>query len=170
MNQHLERLDQLAEIMRPRAATCVRRCREELGAILLVVYTYRDVRLQMALYQKGRGLDRAEGVWRIINEKDVVTNALPGRSGHNVVTVVGKPAALAFDVIPLREDGSAWWDYPDEKWTAIYAIAKEEGLDPYGDIEGAYLPSDKGHIEWAGGIKAADELGLIVPHAVTQIV
>ena len=122
----------------------------------------------MALYQNGREYDRAEGAWRVVNVNEVVTKALPGRSSHNVVDAVGRPASLAIDVIPLGENGEAMWDYPDDAWKALYAIAKQEGLDPYGDKEGAYLPRDKGHVEIPGGLLAAEALGLVVPHAVTQ--
>jgi len=161
MNQHLERLDQLAPCMQDKVRQWISECQLELGGPLLLVHSYRSAAHQMLIWQKGRTFDREAGAWLVSSPKDVVTQAKPGQSAHNVVDSEGRPAAMAVDVIPLDPRGIALWSY--NNWTPIYEVAKRHGLDPYGDPEGAYLPSDQGHVEYPNWKACLESLGLRLP-------
>lgn len=83
---------------------------------LLVTCTYRSNEEQAALYAIGR-----------TKPGRIVTNAKPGRSTHNN-TLNGKPAALAVDVVPLR-DGKPVWSASDPVWKRVGEIGEKVGLE-----------------------------------------
>ena len=113
---------------------------------LLIVHVYRKPEDQLALWRKGRTFNAALGQWEETGA--IVTRAAPGTSPHEVVTAVGVAAALATDVVPLKDDGVAWWDCPNAMWQELYLIAgKFCGLDALGDPHGRFLAWDKGHFE-----------------------
>lgn len=163
MNQRLERLDQLAPVLRRPGFEFVRRVQVKMGVILLVVFTWRSVAQQWTLYQQGRTFDRELGDWVVTEPEKVVTNAKPGATAHNVVTLAGEPASLALDVVPLNAQGQAVWNTSETVWSRIYEIAADCGLDPYGDEWGAYLKGDKGHFEEPGWKWKLEGLGLALP-------
>lgn len=163
MNQHLDRLADLAPVLRRPAAEFIRRTQVKMGVVLLVVFTYRSVSKQWELYQQGRTFSRELGDWVVTEPDKVVTNAKPGSTAHNVITLAGEPASLALDVIPLDVQGQAVWRTSDTVWSRIYEIAADCGLDPYGDQWGAYLKSDKGHFEEPGWKWKLEGLGLVLP-------
>jgi peptidoglycan LD-endopeptidase CwlK len=68
------------------------------GIDLLIYCTYRSNDEQAAEYAKGR---TAPG--------KIVTYAKPGQSKHNH-TINGRPAALAYDAVPLVGGKAAWSD------------------------------------------------------------
>ena len=86
------------------------------GIDLLVTCTYRSNEEQAALYAIGR-----------TKPGRIVTNAKPGRSTHNN-TLNGKPAALAVDVVPLR-DGKPVWSASDPVWKRVGEIGEKVGLE-----------------------------------------
>ena len=86
------------------------------GIDLLVTCTYRSNEEQAALYAIGR-----------TKPGRIVTNAKPGRSTHNN-TLNGKPAALAVDVVPLR-DGKPVWSASDPVWKKVGEIGEKVGLE-----------------------------------------
>lgn len=68
------------------------------GLPLVLFEANRTFARQRDLYAKGRARD-AKGVWRIVDEKAVVTKALPGQGAHNW--------GLAVDWI--LDVNSPWW-------------------------------------------------------------
>jgi hypothetical protein len=169
MNQHLERLDGLAAFLRFPALKLIELCQVKLGRTLLVVHCWRSMQEQSALYQKGRAYDRAQGIWLIADPGLVVTNALPGRTAHTVVTTDGAPASLALDVIPLGDMGQPEWDVDVLFWDKLYELSWKVGLDPLGDVIGASLPGDKGHLEEPAWKLKLDGLGLRQPFIGTEV-
>lgn len=98
-----------------------------------IYFTFRSNVEQNALYLIGRR--------GIVGEK-IVTNAKGGESAHNF--------RAAFDAVPLKQDGSAWWDAPDYVWKRMGKMAEQVGLDWLGDEWGEYLSWDKGHFAEPG--------------------
>ena len=145
MNQHLDRLNFLAPMLYAPALRFIQLAQGK-GITLTVVFTWRSVQEQSLIYQKGRTFDRAQGIWTVSNAAQVVTNAKPGVSAHNVVTRDGKPAAMALDVMPMK-DGQIDWVTGFAFWQPLYALAWKCGLDPLGDQQGAFLAGDWGHLE-----------------------
>ncbi len=141
------------------------KCESQLHRTLMVVYGWRSIQEQMLIYQKGRELNRETGLWEIVNAGQVVTKALPGTSAHNVITAKGDRASMALDVIPLLGDGSADWNVDDDFFDRLYELCWKVGLDPYGDAVGAYLKSDKGHLEEPCWRLKLSGLGLVLPSA-----
>jgi peptidoglycan L-alanyl-D-glutamate endopeptidase CwlK len=99
------------------------------GVSVLVICTYRAMDEQARLYAQGRTLPG-----------HIVTNAKPGKSKHNCVDVRGKPAAEAYDVVPLLHGKPLWIDHDDPAtpenelgiWRAIGAHGEAVGLRWYG--------------------------------------
>jgi len=113
--------------LRPLAERFVARCKER-QVDVLITDTYRSNDEQAALYAKGR---TAPG--------KIVTRAKPGQSAHNA-TIDGKPAARAFDAVPLL-NGRAIYEDPrdidgdwsnDFGWRVMGEVAAELGLEWYG--------------------------------------
>lgn len=83
---------------------------------VIITCTWRSMAEQAALYAVGR---TAPG--------KIVTNARPGESRHNAM-LNGKPAAEAFDVVPIRA-GKAIWDAQDPAWQTVGRIGLDLGLE-----------------------------------------
>lgn len=103
---------------------------------VLITCTYRSMQEQDELYAQGR-----------TKPGRIVTKAKPGHSRHNnVSSKTGKPAALAFDVVPLRNGKPVWGtagngldedptdDHKDdlELWQRVGKIGMDLGLNWYG--------------------------------------
>jgi peptidoglycan L-alanyl-D-glutamate endopeptidase CwlK len=78
------------------------RCRRDVnllkqGVSVLLTCTYRSAEEQDKLYAQGRTAPGRK-----------VTNARAGKSKHNAVDTHGKPAAEAFDIVPLRNGKAIW--------------------------------------------------------------
>lgn len=86
------------------------------GIEVLVTCTYRSMAEQAALYAQGR-----------TSAGHVVTNARPGESRHNDL-LNGKPAARAFDIVPMRA-GKPVWDAEDPVWQQMGDIGESLGLE-----------------------------------------
>lgn len=98
------------------------RCRRDTwllknGVTVLLTCTYRSKDEQDALYARGR---TAPG--------PVATNAKAGQSKHNAETPQGAPAALAFDVVPLRHGRPVWG-------TSGAGVNEDESDDATNDLE-----------------------------------
>lgn len=95
---------------------------------VLIVCTYRSGAEQDALYAIGRTKPGAR-----------VTNAKAGQSAHNF-TINGRPAAKAFDAVPLLHGKPIWEDPRDADadwtndfgWKVMGEVAAELGLVWYG--------------------------------------
>ena len=148
MNQRLERLDFLAEFLRTPAREFITAVQKDLGITMFIVHTWRSTLDQLKIYAQGREMDRTEGVWKVVNEDDVVTNAMPGSSPHNVITYAsGGPASMAFDAVPMDGTAKLLWDTPRDIWDKIYKVSWKFGFDPLGDVTGAYYKRDLCHFE-----------------------
>lgn len=168
INQHLERLELVSPIIRQPVQRLFDLCEEKLKRKLLLVTGFRSVNEQLLKYAQGRTFNRESGDWEVTNAKEVITNAKPGRSAHNLVTQAGVPASLAVDVIPFDGRGYVDWTPGETFWEALYEIAWKVGLDPLGDPIGAYLAGDMGHFEEPGYTYKLDGLGLVQPTSEIQ--
>lgn len=160
----LDKLSLSAPIHRARMNELLLRCTEA-GIRILITFTYRSVEEQFKLYMTGRQYDPSTNTIITVNPSIVVTNALPGRTSHNVVTKdIQFPASMASDIIPVDDKGSPIWDTPNIVWLKIYDICnKKAGLDAYGDPWGRLMGSDKGHVEEPMWPVIMDSLGLMAP-------
>lgn len=68
------------------------------GITVQTICTFRSIAEQDALYKQGR-----DG-----NPGPIVTKAKGGQSHHNATDHNGRPAAEAFDVVPLRQGRAVW--------------------------------------------------------------
>lgn len=126
------------EDMHPALQTATRAFLEEckvLGYDVLVTCTYRSHQEQADLFAQGR-----------TKPGRIVTNARPGQSKHNNM-INGKPASLAFDIVPMRNGKLVWGtsgngidndpsddDKDDlELWQRIAAVAKKHGFEWAGE-------------------------------------
>lgn len=163
MNQKLDRIEQCHPIIQQPVLRLVERCEQKLHKTLFLVHGFRSVLEQLLIYQKGRTFDRENAVWVVTDQKAVATNAMPGLSAHNVVTVAGKPASMAVDVIPFDASGQLDWDVDEQFWDDLYELAWKVGLDPLGDPMGSYLKGDCGHFEEPCWKLKLDGLGCYQP-------
>lgn len=150
MNQRLERVNGCHPLIRRPVLRLVELCEEKLKKRLMIVHGHRAVQEQLLIYHKGRTYDRENAVWVVTNQKEVVTNALPGLSAHNVITMAGNPASMAVDVVPFDAAGELDWNVELTFWHELYELTWKVGLDPLGDAIGSYLPGDRGHFEEPG--------------------
>jgi len=123
------------------------RCRRDTwllknGISILLTCTYRGREEQAALYAQGR-----------TTPGKVVTNAKPGQSKHNAETPQGRPAALAFDVVPLRHGKPVWG-------TAGAGVNEDPSDDETNDFEVWQRVGEHGRavgLVWAGDWKSLRE-------------
>ena len=165
MNQHLDRLDSCAALIRQPVRELIRLCDVKLHRTLMIVSGWRSVQEQWLNYQKGRMFNRDSGSWEVEDLSIVVTNSIPGRSAHNVISRAGEPASMAVDLVPLKNDGTADWEPGEQFFDDLYRLSWQCGLDPLGDPVGAFLKYDKGHFEEPGWKLKIDLLGYIQPIA-----
>lgn len=112
-------LSDLHPKLEPLARLFLEICKSK-GIDILITCTYRSGREQDALYAQGR-----------TTEGKIVTNAQAGESAHNY-TIAGKPAAKAFDIVPLIA-GKCCWDSKNDVWQEVGDIGKSIGLEWAGD-------------------------------------
>lgn len=129
----------LHELVQPMARAAVVAWRDA-GLDVLITCTFRSAEEQAELYARGR-----------TKPGRIVTRARPGESSHNF-RVNGRPASLAFDVVPLRLGRPVWGtsgngidqepsddDRDDlELWQRVGAIGKACGLAWYGDPDAPF--------------------------------
>jgi peptidoglycan L-alanyl-D-glutamate endopeptidase CwlK len=109
--------------------------RASVTILLTFTCTYRSESEQSRLYAQGRSTPGR-----------IVTRAKAGQSKHNATTPQGKPAALAFDVVPLRSGKPIWGvagdgidDNPDDDLTDDLEVWQRVGA--HGEAVG---------LKWAG--------------------
>jgi len=164
VNQHLERLNGVAGFLVPAILELMNQSERKLGKKILVVTGWRSFADQALKFEQGRVFDRSENEWVVTDKAKVVTDAKPGSSAHEVVTKAeSKPAAVAVDLIPLDSLGAPEWTIGASYWTELYRLAWNVGLDPLGDLQGAYLKGDLGHFQEPGYQWKLDALGLMLP-------
>lgn len=105
--------------LQPRVIKFLQRC-NDVGFDVLITCTYRSWIEQEKLYGWGRTLGGRKK-----------TDHRPGHSPHNHMEN-GKPASLAFDIIPLK-DGKPITYHKDPVWLFFAEIAKEYGIEWMGD-------------------------------------
>jgi peptidoglycan L-alanyl-D-glutamate endopeptidase CwlK len=93
---------------------------KRVGVDVLITCTYRSDAEQNMLYAQGRTTPGA-----------IVTRARGGKSAHNFVDSEGRPAAKAFDVVPLV-NGKPIWDGKHPAWQTLGKIGMDLGLNWYG--------------------------------------
>lgn len=111
-------LDDLHPKLKPLAELFLARCKVD-GLDILVTCTYRSAAEQNELYAQGR-----------TQPGQIVTRARGGQSAHNF-ELDGKPAAKAFDIVPLVL-GKPVWDNQHLAWQKAGAIGTRLGLNWYG--------------------------------------
>jgi len=117
------------------------------GIKLLVTFTSRSDAEQDYLYSLGRtrliGRDGTR-----YKKGQTVTNAKAGDSWHNW--------RRAFDVVPLKDNGTADWDNSSpaaiKRWHRIGEIGKSVGLEWGGDWKRPDMP----HFQFRDGMTLAD--------------
>jgi peptidoglycan L-alanyl-D-glutamate endopeptidase CwlK len=123
------KIDDLALPLQKLCLDHIHNCKQ-LGIDLLITCTYRSGEEQDALYAQGR-----------TTPGHIVTKAKAGQSKHNI-SINGKPSALAYDVVPLRNGKPVWGTKGDgidndptdddkddlELWQRIGAIGEALGL------------------------------------------
>jgi len=112
------KIDDLDITMQQPALELIHQCRL-IGIDLLVTCTFRSAAEQDILYAQGR---TAPGI--------ICTHATGGQSLHNT-TKNGKPAALAFDVVPII-NGRAYWTHTGKGakiWQTIGEAGEKLGLE-----------------------------------------
>lgn len=119
------KITDLAITLQPLALEFITRCKNH-GIDALIICTYRSDQEQAALYAQGR-----------TTPGEIVTNAAPGQSAHNI-SINGKPAALAFDAVPVV-NGKPQWQTTGKQgaaWLQMGIIAAELGLKWGGNFKG----------------------------------
>lgn len=108
------------------------------GISLLVTCTYRSGAEQNALYAQGR-----------TSPGKIVTNARAGQSKHNNL-LAGKPAALALDIVPMRDGKPVWGTTGDDLllWQRVGAIGEAAGMEWAGRWQGKLVEFP--HFQWKG--------------------
>ena len=119
------KIEDLHPDLQPLCREFLRQC-ERAGLDILITCTYRSNQEQDQLYAQGRGEPGPR-----------VTNAKAGQSAHNV-TIQGRPAARAFDIVPLV-NGKPVWDGKHAAWAQAGRIGVALGLVWYGS-PGAKFP------------------------------
>lgn len=111
------RIEDLHPEVQLRAQRFLLEC-EKAGLDVLITCTWRSHAEQAQLYAIGRTKPGKK-----------VTNAQPGQSSHNY-TIAGKPASLAFDVVPLRNGKPVWGTLGEDGklWAKVGAIGEAAGL------------------------------------------
>jgi peptidoglycan L-alanyl-D-glutamate endopeptidase CwlK len=111
-------LSDLHPKLRPVAEQFLARCKAA-GLDILLTCTYRSAAEQNELYAQGR-----------TKPGQIVTRARGGQSAHNF-ELDGKPAAKAFDIVPLVL-GKPVWDNQHPDWQKAGEIGMALGLNWYG--------------------------------------
>jgi peptidoglycan L-alanyl-D-glutamate endopeptidase CwlK len=112
------RIEDLHPDLQPLCRAFLEQARTE-GVDVLITCTYRSNAEQDALYAQGR-----------TTAGPIVTRAKGGQSAHNFM-MAGKPAAKAFDVVPLV-NGKPQWSARHPAWQTLGKIGTNLGLVWYG--------------------------------------
>lgn len=111
-------------------AEFIKKCSEQ-GADIILTCTYRSNEEQDREFARGRTVSSGIDVVPVIRPLGrIVTNARAGQSAHNF-TINGKPAAKAFDIVPVV-NGRAIWAVKHPAWQIAGKIGQDLGLVWYG--------------------------------------
>lgn len=108
-------LNDLHPALKPLAEEFLKNCSSD-GLDILITCTFRSPQEQNSLYEQGR-----------TKPGRIVTNAKGGESAHNFI-LDGKPAAKAFDFVPMI-DGKPEWHGNDPSWNQAGEIGEKLGLE-----------------------------------------
>lgn len=181
-NLYHERITQTHPIVQAKARDFLARATAA-GYRIMVVRGWDSTEAQWLKFQQGREMDRTDGTWRVVDPQKVVTDALPGQSGHNLIfEATREPGSTAIDIVPLDRQERPLWELPGESeaqleirwnqavgrsvaagWADLYRLASKSGLDAYGDDWGAVMKKDRGHLEEPAYRLILKELGLVQP-------
>lgn len=114
------RIEDLHPSLQPICRKFLELCKQQ-GVDIIITCTYRSNTEQDELYAKGR-----------TTAGKIVTNAKAGQSKHNN-EINGKPASLAFDIVPI-DHGKAVWDEHHPSWLIAGRIGVVLGLNWYGSV------------------------------------
>ena len=120
----------------------------------------RTYEKQAVEYAKGRRL--VNGVWQVINQKEVVTDAKPGYSWHNYFLAVD----IVMDGSPkpgLQPSWEAFKDANGDKvndWTQLGGIGESFGLTWGGRWKPPEAPVDAPHFQYHGSLTIDNALAL----------
>jgi peptidoglycan LD-endopeptidase CwlK len=114
-------LTDLDPALQPLAAQFLALCTQK-SLNVLVTCTWRSDEEQDALYAQGR-----------TEPGKIVTDIAAGQGDKHNCSIAGKPAARAFDVVPLNNRRECIWDPNDPAWAQLGAIGKGLGLVWGGD-------------------------------------
>lgn len=112
------KIEDMHPALQPLVRQFLQEC-DKAGLDVLITCTYRSGAEQDQLYAQGR-----------TKPGPIVTRARAGQSKHNH-TLNGKPASLAFDVVPMI-DGKPMWSSKHPAWQAIGKIGQSVGFKWYG--------------------------------------
>lgn len=130
MLQPSRRIEDLHPALQPLAREFLARGKAA-GLSIVITCTFRSAEYQAQLYAQGRTQAQlnAAGVRATAQpSKPRVTNAKPGKSAHEYMAD-GKPAAKAFDFVPLDAVGKPIWADKHPAWQQAGRIAVGLGLD-----------------------------------------
>lgn len=113
----------------------------------LVVETRRELATQMAYFARGRMspdhvrmMYDAAGIKQTLSDKETQISITWTLKSKHI-------AGLAFDVVPLNEQGKPWWDAPMRIWMRMGTIAEKYGWEWGGRWKD--FP-DYPHLQWRG--------------------
>lgn len=115
---------------------------------VIITETKRELAVQMAYFSRGRMAPEhvrmmydAAGIKQTLSDKETQISITWTLKSKHI-------AGLAFDVVPLNEQGKPWWDAPMRIWMRVGAIAEQYGWEWGGRWEQKDLP----HFQWGRGV------------------
>lgn len=114
---------------------------------ILVTETRRELPVQMAYFARGR---MAPEHVRMMYDAAGIKQQLSDKETQTAITTTLKSrhlSGLAMDIVPVKADGTAWWDAPARVWMRMATIA--EGFGWESGVRWKDFP-DYPHLQWRG--------------------
>ena len=95
----------------------------------LVVETRRELSVQMAYFSRGR---MAPDHVRMMYDAAGIKQQLTDKETQTAITTTLKSrhlSGLAMDIVPVKADGTVWWDAPVRVWMRMATIAEGFGWE-----------------------------------------
>ena len=112
-----------------------------------IVEKRRDMAAQMAYFARGRqGPEHVRMMYDAAGLKQKLTD----KETQTAITTTLKSkhlSGLAMDIVPIKADGTAWWDAPVRVWMRMATIA--EGFGWESGVRWKDFP-DYPHLQWRG--------------------
>ena len=111
----------------------------------LIVETRRELAVQMAYFARGR---MAPEHVRMMYDAAGLKQKLTDKETQTAITTTLKSkhlSGLAMDIVPVKVDGTAWWDAPVRVWMRMATIA--EGFGWESGVRWKDFP-DYPHLQW----------------------